>query len=121
MKKFKTYIYPLIELIIILSFVSFTLRSCEPVGTAANRPSVEQEQQLFPLPATGIVKTIKTSKSMWITLYDLEYEGQHYIIVHNGDGVAITPVLNNKEKVEPTEEPVVEEAKPAEPDNFWNF
>ena len=40
------------------------------------------------------VKKLSHSRDAWFSIYDIEYDGIHYILVNNGNGVAITPKVN---------------------------
>ena len=109
--KDKSYI-----IFIVMALVMTIFLACDPEEYKTERPATTQTENPF-IPKQGKLSRIKVSGvSTFMTLYELEYEGGRYIIAKDGEGLAITPII------EKPKEPTIEEvAEPVEPDNTYHW
>lgn len=82
-------------ILIVIFFLLSILVGCTSTTTTETQG---RNENLFPVSKEGNMIRVKTRYSTLVTVYDLEYEGEHYLIVNNGNGVAITPITTSKEK-----------------------
>lgn len=116
----------LVELLVVIFWIAagVTLFSaCDPEECYTERPTTQKTEVQLPREKRAKLSRIRTSgTSTMMSIYELEYEDQRYIILHNGEGLAIAPIV--EKKVEPVlEEPAIEEAEEAKPDEgfHWDY
>lgn len=113
--KDKSYI-----IFIVMALVMTIFLACDPEEYKTERPANTQTENPL-IPKRGKLSRIKTSGvSTIMSLYELEYEGGRYIIIKDGEGLAITPII--EKKAEPVvEEPVLEEEAKPDEGFHWNY